>query len=977
MEYLSEHSTPTPPAATPPPTPPPPSFSAGRVNTSVSSSHSTIESRTTQPAFRQQSNNPMELRLLGVPQKSRVETQIRLCVQLVASSGQIGGGLRWKYLYLPPDMCNNDLRSVNTHSSSSSSLKGHDLSTTLNVQTKVLCASDNREVLMCMGCVQRERRSLERKKHNITPSPSQPSSRPSTPSLNSAGVSGAWPEMIDQEQRKIVQFHSSPLIDFTSGEAIISLRITCYCRHHNEKVGFRIHLSLVDPITGELVASSVSSPVLITDDHKTSVKRTAKRPRIDPDYEDKHTTPVIQKVIPNIGPIAGGIEVTLLGTGFSSSNLVHFGPYIALSLNCWNATTIVCTLPPSGKAGTVHVTINGNESSANEPALFTYRDDSDQRLLEIALQLIGLKFSGRVESPKSVAMQILSIGQTSTSTTTSTIQENINQVSALPPQGLEKVVLNAMRLIDNMEGNAIDVSLEDNFHRNILHYASIKGFADLLGWCLQKAPALSVVNSKDSMGNSPLHYSCFYAHPQTTKLLLSHQADMSSCNLSGCTPCDMAQHATSSSTLIAPSLPQLRHHIPSATRRTSQTLPYPPQRLPPILSAAPTSTANLPPFANSPFQHHLSSQPAIKAERKSITKVGEYIISVESAANHTKPPFTETLAETRADIALNLHILETIEDDPERPLNTEIAIETTNKTTRYLADQNIDPVLEPSGKKGSYSLLELQPLERTTLHFTKPSFSRAGHPQYSSSKSNLKVTTSNKRTSCPRTRKLNGSKNPYAAVCTSPTTADTRQKKLSKLEQIRKTLDKPSSYLELSTTCETKQPCNETELSTAYLSVSFEDPVTSQFSLNNDAEIPQTEYGTTKGRKFKTFFRGEWWQRQAPKALLVAGLGIVGICAVVGLLMGPVGFSWNGTDHLVHSSESVDPGHSNKVALYYSLLCAVCISAVATLVIAYRWVGQESKPGRGRLILGSLLISCAAFDVLLLSGFFVALFTGK
>ncbi|KAH3714577.1 Protein MGA2 [Pelomyxa schiedti] len=202
-----------------------------------------------QVAFRQQSNKPVELRLLGVPQKSRVETQIRLCVQLVASGGQVGsGGLRWKYLYLPPDMCNNDLRSVNAHAPPSvSPVKGHDLSATLNVQTKVLCASDNREVLMCMGCVQRERRSLERKKHNVAPTPSQPNSRPATPSCNSAGISTGgigWSEMIEQEQRKIVQFHSNPLIDFTSGEAIISLRITCYCRHHNEKVGFRIQLTL-------------------------------------------------------------------------------------------------------------------------------------------------------------------------------------------------------------------------------------------------------------------------------------------------------------------------------------------------------------------------------------------------------------------------------------------------------------------------------------------------------------------------------------------------------------------------------------------------------------------------------------------------------------------------------------------------------------------------------------------------------------
>ena len=72
----------------------------------------------------------------------------------------------------------------------------------------------------------------------------------------------------------------------------------------------------------------MSSPVLITDDHKTTVKRAAKRPRIDPDLDENKVVPAfIQKVVPNIGPVSGGIEVTLLGSGFVPGQAVFFGPY--------------------------------------------------------------------------------------------------------------------------------------------------------------------------------------------------------------------------------------------------------------------------------------------------------------------------------------------------------------------------------------------------------------------------------------------------------------------------------------------------------------------------------------------------------------------------------------------------------------------------------------------------------------------------
>ena len=48
----------------------------------------------------------------------------------------------------------------------------------------------------------------------------------------------------------------------------------------------------------------------------------------------------------------------------------------------------------------------GTEISSNEH-VFTYIDDGDRRLLELALQIIGMKYHGQVSDPKSVALDII------------------------------------------------------------------------------------------------------------------------------------------------------------------------------------------------------------------------------------------------------------------------------------------------------------------------------------------------------------------------------------------------------------------------------------------------------------------------------------------------------------------------------------------------------------------------------------------
>lgn len=39
-------------------------------------------------------------------------------------------------------------------------------------------------------------------------------------------------------EEKILLFNCSDMVDFSAGNTILPTRITCYCRHHNEKIGF-------------------------------------------------------------------------------------------------------------------------------------------------------------------------------------------------------------------------------------------------------------------------------------------------------------------------------------------------------------------------------------------------------------------------------------------------------------------------------------------------------------------------------------------------------------------------------------------------------------------------------------------------------------------------------------------------------------------------------------------------------------------
>ncbi|KAK5111811.1 hypothetical protein LTR62_004731 [Meristemomyces frigidus] len=124
------------------------------------------------------------------------------------------------------------------------------------------------EVRICPNCIQRERKRAARKK------------------LKKEEEQQHWERY---ETERVVVFNSPEYLPFkpiehTQSEAVAgespyippdgamqvtaAMRIACYCRHQNEKEGFRVIFTLKDQ-AGNVVAQQMSDSILITDDHKT------------------------------------------------------------------------------------------------------------------------------------------------------------------------------------------------------------------------------------------------------------------------------------------------------------------------------------------------------------------------------------------------------------------------------------------------------------------------------------------------------------------------------------------------------------------------------------------------------------------------------------------------------------------------------------------------------------------------------------
>ncbi|KAJ3336076.1 hypothetical protein HDU93_003700 [Gonapodya sp. JEL0774] len=225
---------------------------------------------------------PYTLRILGVPllgARSRVETQTRICIQLCPAPATPFSDADaastdtkppphitrppFSHLRLPLHTLASRER-VRRSRADKEAGNTPGRGETAGIEAVVVCATGGgagwvgREVECCGGCVGRELKRIRPRPSDPSPSPSHNLPRDDDPILT-------------QPTRRILLFNANEYVDFSGGGAILPTRVTCYCRHWDEKVGFCIYFILRDH-TGTPIATGLSPPILVTDDHKSQVK---------------------------------------------------------------------------------------------------------------------------------------------------------------------------------------------------------------------------------------------------------------------------------------------------------------------------------------------------------------------------------------------------------------------------------------------------------------------------------------------------------------------------------------------------------------------------------------------------------------------------------------------------------------------------------------------------------------------------------
>lgn len=120
-----------------------------------------------------------------------------------------------------------------------------------------------------------------------------------------------------------------------------------------------------------------------------------------------YARPKLNRLIPTQAPISGGIEVTILGTDFRPGMTVMFGDMPAKDVQYWSPNTLICTLPAVSHPGAVVVSIRDQPRVKEDLCIFTYLAETDRALMELALQVVGMKTTGVVEDARKIAMRIV------------------------------------------------------------------------------------------------------------------------------------------------------------------------------------------------------------------------------------------------------------------------------------------------------------------------------------------------------------------------------------------------------------------------------------------------------------------------------------------------------------------------------------------------------------------------------------------
>lgn len=233
----------------------------------------------------------------------------------------------------------------------------------------------------------------------------------------------------------------------------------------------------------------------------------------------------ILKVVPPEGPMSGGIEVTVLGSGCCRDLDVFFGDTKATTTTFWGDSTLTCILPPYHQSGPVHVTVRGTNGQAQtlsrSPPIFMYKDETQDQLRDLAIDVLARKMMGKMANVKEFVTRI--IGEHGVSDAS----VNGGGFSGGPTgYGLNLEtkllkVLDLMDMDDSLNKARLNMPRKGGL-QTMLHLSCALGFHRFTAGLLARGAKPDL---QDVCGYTPLHYAAMHNHPELVRRLIQHKAD--------------------------------------------------------------------------------------------------------------------------------------------------------------------------------------------------------------------------------------------------------------------------------------------------------------------------------------------------------------------------------------------------------------------------------------------------------------------
>lgn len=278
---------------------------------------------------------------------------------------------------------------------------------------------------------------------------------------------------------------------------------------------------------------------------------------------------VIHKLVPAEGSIAGGTEVTLLGSGFYPGMEVVFGDTLATTTTFWGDKCLNCLTPPALQPGLVVVVFKHEHPTFGQlqqaPPLipkqqqfFRYVDDRELQMYRLALGILGHKLGNQADAFQT-AQQIMGSDPKALINMQKDIHSgaggNQRQVPGLDSQGkmsdLDSKMLTYLEFVDLDDSpRPPRYSSRCGTGQTLLHFASSLGLTRFVAGLLARGANPDV---QDNTGNTPMHLAALSGHAHIVNKLRLSGANANTRSIRGFTPADLATTLPAHQAALLPS----------------------------------------------------------------------------------------------------------------------------------------------------------------------------------------------------------------------------------------------------------------------------------------------------------------------------------------------------------------------------------------------------------------------------------------